>query len=140
MKISIGVRISLILLIVLAVSQIVSAESVGLDSGHSYYVELETSMGTLNWAGAEISLSSAPLEESRFPITVPMTLATPTIWKPYFPGSNFVDDHHYFAAMFPEEFDLNNVRDMTAADVGMGGVFSSSNYPQFYPDYLGKHD
>ncbi|MBN1175380.1 hypothetical protein JXA48_01930 [Candidatus Woesearchaeota archaeon] len=141
MKLNNYFKITFMFLVVLTlVPFVLAAAPVDIEAGHSYYVELDATMGTLNWAGAEVSLSSVQIPESRFPITAPMTLATPMIWKPTFPGGNFADDHHYFAAMFPNQFDLNNVHDMTPADLAINGIFSAADYPQFYPDYLTKKD
>lgn len=133
-------KILLLFLVVITLSNISQAAQIGVIAGHSYYVELDASMGTISWAGAEVSLSSTVLSESRFPISAPMTLATSMIWKPTFPGGNFIDDHHYLGIMFPGEFDLNNVYDVTPADLSINGMFSQTNYPQFYPKYLSLSD
>lgn len=141
MKLNSVIKIILLIVLVMTLlSNLVLAQSIGLEAGHSYYVELDAAMNSINWAGVEVISNSVTLSESRFPITTPMTLATPVVWKPGFPGYNFADDHHYYAAMFPNEFDLNNLYDASPIDFMSGGIFDSVSYPQFYPDYTGKSD
>lgn len=116
------------------------SQSISLEAGHSYYVELTGSMGTLNWGGLEIISNSIPATESRFPITTPTTITSSAILRPALPGSNFVDGHHYYAMMFPNEFNGNNVLDVEAADFLPDGLFSQANFPIFYPNYLSLAD
>jgi len=118
---------------------IVRAGSLPLQSGHSYYTELVTYAPSNNWAGLTITHNLLALSDSPYPFAS-LTLSTPVIQAVQFPGYNLKDDNHYYAAMFSSTFNLNNVLNVSPSDLDAGGMFDSTHYPQFYPDYASIND
>ncbi len=134
-------RATLIILLIGLLSMLVSAApgSIITQSGHSYYAQLVTYAPSNNWAGLTITHNLLTLSDSPYPFAS-LTLSTPVIQAVQFPGYNLKDDNHYYAAMFPSVFNLNNVQNVSPADLQAGGMFDSSHYPQFYPDYTTIND
>lgn len=116
----------------------VSADNVSLFSGNSYYLNLESTFQSLNWAGIKISNDLTPLSESQYPFTS-LTLNSPVVIEATFPGYNFKDGEHWYVAKTSsnpsEQFNLNYVQNVTPSDLDAYKLFNVSDYPIFYPNY-----
>jgi len=125
-----GLSIVIIVLLVL-LSFFVLADSVDVLASHSYYLDLQTNFGSLNWAGLRVVNSGGSLSESTNPfVSIPIT--SPVISLVNFPGENLKDGEHYYAAMLRDTFDLDNVHNVSASDLEENQLFNSVEFPQFY--------
>jgi len=114
--------------------------SVDVLAGNIYYAELSGTMNTLRWSGLIVQNTAVPLSDSKFPFLTGYSASFPGVVTVNFPGYNLNDEKHYYAATFADEFDILNVQDVQATDLEAGGMFSSSNFPIFYPDYYDLSD
>lgn len=126
----IGLSVVIVILLVV-LSGFVLADSVDVLAGHSFYLDLQTDFGSLNWAGLRVVNSGGSLSESTSPfVSIPIT--TPLISLVNFPGANLKDEEHYYAAMLRDSFDLDNVQNVSALDLEENQLFNSVEFPQFY--------
>ncbi len=110
---------------------LVYAGSMLVNSGNSYYAELETLSDTTRWAGLNIVNNANSLSESTNPFTS-FALNSAVIAKVEFPGNNLKDGLHYYAAMLPNQFNTNNILNVSPTDLDSEQLFKSSEFPIFY--------
>lgn len=130
---------ALLVLIALAVAlapQIsrIAADTLSVNAGNVYYAELTGVQNTLYWAGLKIQSNGNSLSESNTPIAT-MTLNTPIIADVGFPGTNFKDGLHYYAATFASQFKTKDVLNISPSDLYPNQLFPQSTFPLFYPNY-----
>lgn len=117
----------------------IAADSLGVDAGNVYYAQITGRQDTLYWAGLKIQSNGNTLSESNTPIAS-LTLNTPVIAQVGFPGTNFKDGLHWYAATFASTFKSNDVLNMTPGDLYPGQLFAQSEFPAFYPNYTDHKD
>jgi len=118
---------------------LVGAGSIDVTSGGSFYATLEGRFLSANWAGLKVINNGINLPESNLPF-VSFALSLPLVMEVQFPGNNLKDDSHYYAAMIPSTFNLNNIQNVSVSDLDSEQLFTSAQFPTFYPDYDGKSD
>ena len=118
----------------IASSSFVSADSVDVIAGHIYYSNLEANSPSSRWSGITVTTNGADFDESNLPFGS-IQFVTPEITPREFPGDNLDDGIHYFAAMFDDSFNLTRVHNVTSGDLDPEEMFSSVDFPIFYPDY-----
>ena len=111
-----------------------SAESIDVQSGNVYYANLEGSSGTVNWMGLKITHNGIELYDSPNPFLT-ITFNLPIILGMQFPGYNLKDNLHYYGAMLPDTFNLNNLQNISVFDLTANNLFSQSQFSTFYPGY-----
>ena len=130
---------AIILLIFMGVF-VFAATNEDLISGRNYALTLESNSDTDYWSGLTITNSAGSLSLSTSPF-LSLTLNNAIISETTFAGANLNDGSHYYAATFETTFSVSNivnVSDTTLLEAN--GLFNSTNYPQFYPDYTNKSD
>ena len=134
-------QILILSMIILLVSMsFVFAGSVNVRSGRVLFMSLETEFDSYNWAGLKVINDATPLSESIFPF-LNLQLDTPAIIETSFPGYNLKDSSYYYASMLSPDFNLLNVKNVSAIDLESNQLFSPSDYPQFYvKDYYTYSD
>ncbi|MCK5107309.1 MAG: hypothetical protein KAQ83_01145 [Nanoarchaeota archaeon] len=120
--------IPLLLLIILGISQ---ADSINITWGHTWRANLDSVSDTSIWSGMKIIANSDPLSESTSPFTN-ITFVQGGVGAYEFPGGNFDDDAHYFAAMLPNNFDSSKLLNVTDPDLNAYQMFNVSQFPDFY--------
>ncbi len=126
-------------ILLLALAGISLADSIGLTAGHSYMATMVAEADTPNWGGLIITQDFSFLN-SRLTPFISMTMDTATIYELPFPGINLNDGNHYYMATFVEDFELDNIRNVSYSDLQIDGMFSSTYAPTFYPDYDRRND
>jgi hypothetical protein len=116
-----------------------AADTIDIEAGRVFYATLESMSDTYHWAGLKIVHSGASLSESNLPFAS-LTLDAPIIAQVPFPGDNFKDELHYYAAMMPSQFDMNNIEVIDSSDLFANQLFPQSTFPTFYPDMDGRSD
>ncbi|MBN1646186.1 hypothetical protein JW868_04065 [Candidatus Woesearchaeota archaeon] len=124
----------LIITIVIIMLGVYVVADLNVRSGRSYYAELEASSDTVRWAGAKILNNAVQLTESSSPFTSYL-FNTAYILQLTFPGYNLNDGDHYYAAMQQGTFSLNSLLNVSVTDLLNGGLFDSTYFPNFYPNY-----
>ena len=122
------ILIPFLLLLILGISQ---ADSFNITSGHVWRANLDSVSDTSLWSGMKIITTSDPLSESTSPFTN-ITFAQGGVGAYEFPGGNFEDDAHYFAAMIPNEFDSAKLINVSDSDLEEYGMFNVSQFSDFY--------
>lgn len=111
-----------------------------VESGHIYNAYLNVVASTQYWAGVMGTTTVAILPESQYSFTN-INLFDNEVHAWNFPGSNLKDGKHYYAAMpINVAFDAESVRNTTLSDLQTEGLFNSTEYPDFYPNYNDKSD
>ncbi|MGM5480081.1 MAG: hypothetical protein ACQESC_01340 [Nanobdellota archaeon] len=118
----------------------VQADSLDFISGFSYFTTLETTAPSGRWAGLTITNSGDPLPSESTTSFIDFPITTPTISEESFPGANYLDGDHYFAAMLDDTFNLSNVKNISLSDLDSEQLFSSSDFPDLYPNYYDNND
>ncbi len=129
----------LIVLIVIILSNFLNAQSMDFEAGNSYYAKLESTSDTYRWSGLKIVNDAQTLSESNSPF-MSLTINSPVMAEVSFPGANLKDGNHYYAAMLPNTFDANNIGIITSSDLDENGLFNSTLYPIFHPNYDDLND
>ncbi len=129
-----------LLLLVMPALPVKATDSIDVAAGQIYYAELNGRMDTLRWTGLRIHHTAVPLSDSKFPFLTGYSASFPGVVTVNFPGYNLNDGKHYYAVMFADQFDILNVENIQASDLEANGLFSSSNFPTFYPSYYSFSD
>ncbi len=129
----------IIFFLLIALSFSVRAADIDVQAGNAYYAELEGRMNSLHWSGLKVVNNGITLDDSTEPFTS-IDSSYPFMMQVSFPGYNLKDEMHYYAAMLPDEFDLTKVQNVTAGDLSSEGIFDSTQFPTFYPDYYSSND
>lgn len=134
-------KILMLSMIFLLVSMsFVFAGSVNVKSGRVLFMSLETDFDSYNWVGLKVINDATPLSESVFPF-LNLQLNAPAIIETSFPGYNLKDSSYYYASMLSPNFNLLNVKNISAVDLESNQLFTPSDYPQFYEkDYYTYSD
>lgn len=127
------VVIFLLISLFFVLSPFTAAASVDVRAGHSYYLDLQTDFGSLNWAGLAVVNGGGSLSESNLPFTS-LNISVPVISRVTFPGANLKDGEHYYAALLVDDFDIDNVYNVSPGDLNEDELFASEDFPQFYAD------
>ena len=129
----IGVILFSLLIIPLTLAQI------QLFAGSTFFAKISTEVNTERWAGMYGKVSGQA-EESNLPFLA-LSIDSSQIINLDLPGENFMDGKHYYAALPQNEtFNLTKVKNITAEDLEEYGIFNSSNFPIFHPNYYSKSD
>ncbi len=129
----------LIVLFLSGFSTMVFAGDINMTSGNSYYAKLESVSDTSHWAGLTVVNNAQDLSESSSPF-MSLTINSPIMAEVSFPGENLKDGVHYYAAMIPSSFDANNLENISNSDLAEDGLFNSTIYPTFHPNYDSRND
>jgi len=132
-------KIIFVVLALLVLIEVVAAGSIDVTSGSSFYATLEGRFLSANWAGLKVVNNGINLPESNLPF-VSFALSLPLVMEVQFPGNNLKDDSHYYAAMIPATFNLNNIENVSVSDLDSEQLFKSTQFASFYPDYDTKND
>lgn len=124
-------------LIFFSSATLTKSDSIDVRSGTSYYLTLESLFDTTRWAGLQVVNNNTPVDiiKTTTPFLGEVVLNQPVIGSVSFPGGNLKSEPMYYAALQSSTFSLNNVVDADLSDLDEEGLFPSSRFPVFYPNY-----
>jgi hypothetical protein len=116
-----------------------SAENVSLESGRISSAQLRLEEPTSNWAGLTIINDAILLSESTNSF-MSINIPSYTLQQAIFPGSNFKNDGHYYMASLLSSFNQSHIINASATQLASEKLFSSADFPTFYPGYNSLRD
>lgn len=123
-----------VLILVGLITTLAGADSINLNAGRVSLAELVTEGISSRWTGLIIHHDGSDLGLG----TDPFANYTPTssgIEEIDWPGANFKDGLHYYAATVSSTFNLTRVMNASESDLQKNGMFNGGDYPVFYPSY-----
>jgi len=121
---------------ILIFSSIAFSEEILVKAGHIFKVGITTEVGTDRWSGIFGNIIEGEVEDSNEAIFQKDIYEPNQIYYLEFSASNFLDDLHYIAFLPANtSFNLTKLYNVTEEDLEEQGIFNSTNFPIFHPNY-----
>lgn len=125
-----------ICLMIIILSSLSCGQEVLVKAGHIFKVGITTEVGTDRWSGIFGNIIEGEAEDSNEAFFQKDIYEANQIYYLEFSASNFLDDLHYIA-FIPENitFNLTRLYNASEEDLEVSGIFNSTNFPIFHPNY-----